>query len=63
METMKAIQLVEIGQSLEAREVPIPEPSPNEILVRVQSAGICRSDVHYRSGLGSVGPLPHTPGH
>ncbi|MCK5247344.1 zinc-binding dehydrogenase, partial [Candidatus Bipolaricaulota bacterium] len=60
---MKAIQLVEIGRPLEAREVPIPEPGRNEILVRVQSAGICRSDVHYRSGLGTVGPLPHTPGH
>jgi len=63
VETMKAIQLMEIGQPLEAREVPIPEPGPNEILVRIQAAGICRSDVHYRSGLGTVGPLPHTPGH
>jgi len=63
METMKAIQLIEIGQPLEAREVPIPEPGPNEICVRVQAAGICRSDVHYRSGLGTVGPFPHTPGH
>ncbi len=63
METMKAIQLMEIGRPLEAREVPIPEPGPNEILVRVQAAGICRSDVHYRSGMATVGPLPHTPGH
>jgi len=60
---MKAIQLIAIGQPLGARDVPIPEPGPNEILVRVQAAGICRSDVHYRSGLGTVGPLPHTPGH
>lgn len=63
METMKAIQLIAIGRPLEAREVPIPEIGPHEILVRVQAAGICRSDVHYRSGLGTVGPLPHTPGH
>ncbi|MFC2078915.1 alcohol dehydrogenase catalytic domain-containing protein [Candidatus Bipolaricaulota bacterium] len=60
---MKAVQMVEISSPLESREVPIPEPGPHEILVRVQAAGICRSDVHYRSGLGSVGPLPHTPGH
>lgn len=63
MDTMRAIQLVEIGQPLEAHEVPIPKPGPHEILVRVQAAGICRSDVHYRSGRGSVGLLPHTPGH
>jgi propanol-preferring alcohol dehydrogenase len=60
---MKAIQLVAIGHHLEAREVPIPEIGPRDVLVRVQAAGICRSDVHYRSGLGTVGPLPHTQGH
>ena len=49
METMKAIQLMKIGRPLEAQEVPIPEPGPNEILVRVRAAGICRSDVHYLS--------------
>ena len=63
MGTMKAVQLVAIGQPLEAREVSIPEIEPNDVLVRVKATGICRSDVHYRSGLGTVGPLPHTPGH
>lgn len=63
MSTMKAVQLVAIGQPLEAREVAIPDVGAKELLVRVKAAGICRSDVHYRSGLGTVGPLPHTPGH
>jgi len=63
MGTMKAVQLVAIGQPLEAREVAFPDVGTTDILVRVKSAGICRSDVHYRSGLGTVGPLPHTPGH
>jgi len=61
--TMKAVQLVTIGQPLEARDVMIPEIGDKEILVRVKAAGICRSDVHYRSGLGTVEPLPHTLGH
>jgi L-iditol 2-dehydrogenase len=30
---------------LESR--PIPEPGPNEVLVRIASVGVCGSDVHY----------------
>jgi propanol-preferring alcohol dehydrogenase len=33
------------------------------VLVRVKAAGICHSDVHYRAGTSSVGPLPQTLGH
>lgn len=63
METMKAVQIVKIGCHLEAQDVKVPDLAAQDILVRVKAAGICRSDVHYRSGLGTVGPLPHTPGH
>lgn len=63
MSTMKAVQLIRIGAPLKMREIPVPDPGPYEVLVRVKAAGICHSDVHYRSGLGTVGPLPHTPGH
>jgi propanol-preferring alcohol dehydrogenase len=34
-----------------------------DILVRIMAAGICHSDVHYRNGTSSVGPLPQTLGH
>jgi len=60
---MKAVQLIKIGQPLEAREMPAPEPADHEVLVRVEAAGICHSDVHYRSGVSPVGQLPLTPGH
>lgn len=60
---MKALQLVEPGRPLVAREVPEPEPAPGEAVVRVAAAGICHSDVHYRSGTVAAGPLPITPGH
>lgn len=33
------------------------------MLVRIEAAGICRSDVHYRSGARPVARLPVTPGH
>lgn len=61
--TMKAIRLVRAGQPLEAHEVPVPELGANDVLVRVQAAGICHSDAHYRAGISKVEPLPMTLGH
>ena len=60
---MKAVQLVEIGQPLQARQVPTPSVGPREVLVRIRAAGICHSDVHYRNGASAVGNLPQTLGH
>jgi 2-desacetyl-2-hydroxyethyl bacteriochlorophyllide A dehydrogenase len=60
---VKAVQLIEIGKALEMRDVPVPEIGDHDVLVRVKAAGICHSDVHYRSGASAVGPLPQTLGH
>jgi 2-desacetyl-2-hydroxyethyl bacteriochlorophyllide A dehydrogenase len=60
---MKAVRLIEPGAALRSFEVPIPEPGPREVLVRVKAAGICRSDSHYRAGISPVHPLPLTLGH
>ena len=60
---MKAVRLVAPGRPLELHDVPIPVPGPDEVLVRIHAAGICHSDVHYRAGVSSAGPLPLTLGH
>jgi len=60
---MYAVQIVDIGKPLQGRELPMPEPEPGEIRVKVQAAGICHSDAHYRDGTGHVAFLPMTPGH
>ncbi len=60
---MKAVQLVEIDQDLEDREIPTPTPISDEVLIKIEAAGICHSDVHYRDGISSVGYLPITLGH
>jgi 2-desacetyl-2-hydroxyethyl bacteriochlorophyllide A dehydrogenase len=60
---MKAVRLVEIGQPLQMQDVPIPAVGTGNVLVRIEAAGICHSDVHYRSGASSVGSLPQTLGH
>ena len=60
---MKAVQLIEIGQPLQMREIPTPSLGDNDVLVQIKAAGICHSDVHYLSGVSPVGPLPQTLGH
>jgi len=60
---MRAVRLVAIGKPLEMQEIPVPAVGEHDVLVRVKAAGICHSDVHYRDGVSSVGPLPQTLGH
>src|SRR2546423_2944272 len=60
---MKAVRLVQIGQPLEAAEIPVPEIGPLDVLVRVAAAGICHSDWHYRAGISKFENLPLTLGH
>jgi 2-desacetyl-2-hydroxyethyl bacteriochlorophyllide A dehydrogenase len=60
---MKAVRLVEIGKPLELQDVPTPAVGDRDVLVRVEAAGICHSDAHYRAGTSPVGPLPQTLGH
>ena len=44
-------------------DLPTPEPAEGEVLVRVQAAGVCRTDVHlwHEVADGRRGPL--VPGH
>lgn len=60
---MKAVQLIEIGKDLEDREIPIPVPRSDEVLIKIKAAGICHSDIHYRDGVSSVGYRPISLGH
>lgn len=34
-------------RDVRVEERPVPEPSPNEVLIHVRAVGICGSDVHY----------------
>ncbi|MET8560154.1 NAD(P)-dependent alcohol dehydrogenase [Streptomyces flaveolus] len=43
---MRAFQLVGWRQPPELREVPIPDPGPGQVLVKVGGAGACHSDLH-----------------
>jgi propanol-preferring alcohol dehydrogenase len=53
-----------IGQSpLRLDEVPVPEPGPGEILIRVSACGVCHTDLHIAEGELAAPHLPVIPGH
>jgi len=41
---MKAVQYREIGKGPELVEIPIPEPGPGQIRLKITAAGLCHSD-------------------
>lgn len=60
---MQAIMVDKAGgpEVLQVRETEIPQPGPDEVLVRVLAAGVGPWDAHLRSGEIPV-PLPYIPG-
>ncbi len=62
---MKAIRLTAWEQPAELVDVPVPEPGPGEVLVRVAGAGLCHSDLHLMHWPAGSLPyeLPFTLGH
>jgi D-arabinose 1-dehydrogenase-like Zn-dependent alcohol dehydrogenase len=63
MPTMRAARFDSASRNLTVKDVPVPQPGPGEVLVRVRACGICLSDVHLIDG-SLPAPLPEvTPGH
>jgi propanol-preferring alcohol dehydrogenase len=72
---VKAARIVKVNEKLEIQQLETPKPRGSEVLVKVQSSGVCHSDIHlwegYYEGVG--GQLlkttdrgvnyPLTPGH
>jgi L-iditol 2-dehydrogenase len=63
-ETCKVAALEVYGEPLQLREIPLPAVEPKGILVKVEMAGLCGTDVHSQRGeLTIKPPLPIIPGH
>ncbi|CAN5638406.1 alcohol dehydrogenase [soil metagenome] len=54
--TTKSMQLTAFGHALEERHGEIPTPKGSEVLLKMLGAGVCHSDVHFRSGSYDMGP-------
>lgn len=62
---MQAYRLTRWQEPARLEEVPVPEPGPGEVLVRIGGAGACHSDLHlmdWPEGQLPFGP-PFTLGH
>jgi D-arabinose 1-dehydrogenase-like Zn-dependent alcohol dehydrogenase len=72
---MRAMQIVEYGKPLKLNTYDNPRPQGGEVVVRIQSSGVCHSDLHIWEGFFDLGggkklemaarglKLPHTLGH
>jgi propanol-preferring alcohol dehydrogenase len=64
-DTMTALRLEAWGQPPALRQVPVPRPGPDGVLLRVTAAGMCHSDLHVMDAAPGQLPLepPFTLGH
>ena len=72
---MRSMQIIEWGKPLELRCYETPTPSGDELLIKVESCGVCHSDLHIWEGFFDLGDgkkfpikergvkLPFTLGH
>ena len=59
---MKAAVVPKIDSQWEVKEVPAPEPGPNQVLIKIHASGLCFTDVHQTRG-EIPGTFPRTLGH
>ena len=63
--TMRAIQIYEWGPAanMRLRQLPVPEPTPDQLRIRVHTAGIIFADIMLREQPYVINvPLHHCPG-
>jgi len=61
---MKAAIVSSFTSALEIRDVPVPKPGPGQVLIQMQTCGLCHTDIHAARGDWPVKPTPpFTPGH
>lgn len=56
-------QLMTAPKEITFREVDIPEPGPDQVLVKIKKIGICGSDIHVYHGMHPYTKYPVTQGH
>jgi alcohol dehydrogenase, propanol-preferring len=61
---MKAAVVHAFDSPLVIEDVPKPEPGPGEVVVRIETSGLCHTDIHAAHGDWPVKPTPpFIPGH
>ncbi|MGN6494484.1 MAG: zinc-dependent alcohol dehydrogenase family protein [Agriterribacter sp.] len=62
-ESMQAMVLERPRTPLVLKAIPIPEPVPGQVLIKVICCGVCRTDLHIVDGDLEHPALPLIPGH
>jgi len=61
---MRAAVVNSFTEPLAIEERPIPEPGPGQVRVRIETSGVCHTDIHAAHGDWPVKPvMPLVPGH
>ncbi|NOK12456.1 zinc-dependent alcohol dehydrogenase family protein [Corallococcus exercitus] len=60
---MRAMVLDAPGERLRLEHRPIPEPGPEQVLLKVHACAVCRTDLHVVDGELTRPKLPLVPGH
>ncbi|HEX5145066.1 MAG TPA: alcohol dehydrogenase AdhP, partial [Mycobacterium sp.] len=61
---LRAAVVTEFGAPLEVSELALPVPGPGEALVKLETSGVCHTDLHAAHGDWPVKPTPpFVPGH
>jgi alcohol dehydrogenase, propanol-preferring len=61
---MRAVVVPGFGQPLAIEDRPVPEPGSGQVVIRMEAAGLCHTDIHAASGDWPVKPtVPFIPGH
>jgi alcohol dehydrogenase, propanol-preferring len=62
--TMQAAVVDRFDRPLALKEVPVPAPGAGQVLVKIETSGLCHTDIHAAKGQWPVKPkLPFIPGH
>ena len=63
-ETMRAMVLrAKAAGKLEPAALPLPQPGPGQLRLKVSACGVCRTDLHVIDGELPEPKLPLVPGH
>ena len=61
---MKAAVVHDFRQPLRIEDIPTPEPGPGQVVVKIETSGLCHTDMHAAHGDWPIKPtLPFVPGH
>jgi propanol-preferring alcohol dehydrogenase len=63
MKTMQAMLLEKPGRPLVQAELPIPQPTAKQVLLKVLACGVCHTDLHILDGELTEPKLPLVLGH